>query len=117
VHQNLVFNAAGSVRGQTGTLFRVKGSNTLHQPNGTDRKQIIAVHIAAFKLFGNVYHQPQIVFDQFITRFFLSFCHTGQGIRFLFCCKQRWENVVVQVGDEQRTERRKGTECLKQTKG
>ena len=43
IHQDLIFNAAGGVSGQTCPLGGIKGGDGLDQPNGADRDQILLI--------------------------------------------------------------------------
>ena len=64
VHQNLIFDTAGCVGGKLDVLVCLEGVDRLDQPDCADGYQILDPRTRVFKSFGNVDHQPQIVFDK-----------------------------------------------------
>ena len=112
MHQQLIFDAAGSVGGQPDALVRAEGADGLDQPDRADRDQVILFGARRIVFFHDVRHQPQIVFDQLRAGVFVAFLlHFPQQFG-LFLRRQRLGKRAVRALHPQDQEE----ECAAQRK-
>ena len=71
VHQDLVLNAPGRVRGKLDLFFRIERVNCLDEADGSNRNQILHTNSCIIKFLCNVDDETQVVFDQRRTRLFI----------------------------------------------
>jgi hypothetical protein len=86
--EDCIFNAAGGIGGEPGTLFRIEAGDALDKPNGADGDKILLITALGVVFFHDMGHQAQIVADQGIPGLritlgvflqVLSFLSGGQG--------------------------------------
>ena len=64
MHQDFIFDTSGGIGRQPDVLFHPVGADGLDQSDGADGDQILQVHAGIFKPPGNVYHQPEVSFNE-----------------------------------------------------
>ena len=64
IHQNLVLNAPGRVRGKLDLFFRIERVDCLDEADGSNRNQILHTNSCIIKFLCDVDDETQVVFDQ-----------------------------------------------------
>ena len=64
MHQDLVFDAPGSIGGQAGSFAGIKGRNGLDEPKGADGDQIVLFLPGRIVFFDHMGPKTQIVLNQ-----------------------------------------------------
>ena len=74
IHEDFVFDTAGSVGGQLDAPIRIEGVDGLDKADGADGDQILHAHAGVVKALGNVDHQPEVVLDEQRLGFLIPLC-------------------------------------------
>ncbi|MNW65483.1 hypothetical protein D3C74_438690 [compost metagenome] len=75
MHEDFVFNTAGSKCSQFRAFVRAVAFNCLDQPDGADGDEVFHVFAGVVEFFDYMGNKPQIVFNQQISRFGVSLGH------------------------------------------
>lgn len=78
-----IFHAPGSIGCQPGTLGGVEGGNAFDQSDGSNGDQVLLVGRLGVVFLHNMGHQPEISFNQDISRIQISLLGESQVIAFL----------------------------------
>ena len=96
IHQNLVLDAPGRVRGKLDLFFRIERVNCLDEADGSNRNQILHTNSCIIKFLCNVDDETQVVFDQLAPcRLVFRIGKPRNRIGLLLSFQRRRENICA----------------------
>ena len=95
MHQNLVFNAPGSIGGQLNILFQAVSTDGFDETDGADGDQVFQIGTGAFKPPGDIDHKAQIVLDEGLFCLFIAPFQRFQSRQFLLSFQGWGQNIAA----------------------
>ena len=94
MHQNLVFDTAGSIGCKLDIFIGIERIDGFNQANGSYRNQIVQIDAGIIEPAGYVYDKAQIVLYERAFHAFIALVHALDQRIFLFLFEGRRQSVV-----------------------